>query len=248
MPIAESQPVPRRTTASGRGREGFTVVELLVTVAIVGVMAAAIMPSLISARADGRQSDAAQELIRLARRARSHMLETGVAHLLRFTNQLANNGPGLGRVELYSGMTNRCRHTPWLQALEGGGALGIPAALLSGTNVFDMALVNPKGIEGQAPKEGDAGRHVVTLRVSQQPTGVTLQAFAEMYICYEPSGQTYTAGYVTPRLAGTVPALQLQQWPVLFTIARKIGPSAGDARGVDRQVVFPPGGNARVRL
>jgi len=244
MPIAESRRVRKRSSAPSRGRAGFTIVELLVTVAIVGIMAAAIAPSLTSARADGRQSDAALELVRLARFARARMLDTGTAQLLRFN---ASASGGLGRATVHGGMNNRCRHTPWSQALQGAWPMGAPG-VRTGPGVLDMYVFNPTVIGSGNPKSGDVGRHVITLRVSQTPPSGNPTAYEEAYVCFEPSGRTYTALYSAAKADDVQPALQLQSWPVLFTIERRTGPNPEDKRGVDRHVVFPAGGAARVRL
>jgi hypothetical protein len=121
----------------------------------------------------------------------------------------------------------------------------VPASLLSGANVLDMSQFNPTGIESEMPAADDDGRHVVTLRASHSPPGGATASFQEAYVCFEPSGQTYVAGYANPKQLGLQPALELQRWPLLFTIARTVD---AEAHGVDRQVVFPPGGSARVRL
>jgi prepilin-type N-terminal cleavage/methylation domain-containing protein len=86
-------------------RHGFTLVELMIVVTIIGMMAAAVAPALATALADGRASSAAVDLVRLGVRARAETTSTGLAHLLAFSQ---DPGSGLGRVELLRGIRNKC--------------------------------------------------------------------------------------------------------------------------------------------
>lgn len=233
-----------RSSVHGRVRAGFTVVELMVVVLIVGIIAASVMPALAEVRWDSRQTGAAHDIVRMGRRARAMTMETGVAHLLRFQRSNDARGSfGLGRFELYRGMTNRCQQTPWGQAFTpaAGSLLGIDAARREGPDLLDMASFNPT--DGSvAPTEAgqNSGRQIVAVTARG---GTPVGDQTAVQICYQPNGQTYELFSATETGTGGV-GLRPQLAPITFSVARSLG---GASRGVSRQVVFPIGGNARVR-
>jgi prepilin-type N-terminal cleavage/methylation domain-containing protein len=225
-------------------RGGFTAVELLIVVVIIGIMAAAVMPTIGDMRSDARQGSAAHDIVRMGRRARALTMETGVAHLLRFQRGNDARGSfGLGRFELFAGMTNRCRQTPWELALDPNAAepLGIAAARREGPNVLDMVSFNPTD-GATSPTDSDtSGRVVIRVRAfGWTPEDNVTADRPAVQICYQPNGQTYTLFAGQPGGIGLRPQMDL----VTFTIERRVG---GGTRGVTREVVFPVGGNARVR-
>lgn len=214
-------------------RAGFTLVELLIALVIMGVMAAAIAPSLSEVLADSRQGAAAQDVVRLSRRARALAMGTGVAHMLRFQEASSN---GLGAVELYAGMNNKCLQTPWDTVVFVAPA----TSLLRPLEVFDMAYYNPT--DGLArPGVDDAKRQVIGLTAR---VGANANKVGVIWLCYQPNGDPFamTASPLNPATFGR------QTASVLFTISRwiLIG-GARVAHGQDRQVIFPIGGTARAR-
>lgn len=227
-----------RSPVHDRVRAGFTVIELMVVVVVIGVMAAAVVPALGEVRADGRQSDAAHDIVRVARRARSLAMERGVAHLLRFQRTPENDARasnGLGRIELYAGMTNRCRQNPWSQALNPGQPLEMPVARREGPDVLDMISFNPTD-SAAAPTLAEAasgGRQRIRITASSSGTDRDV-----VHICYQTNGQTYEA------FPNNAILLRPQTAPITFTVTRTVN---GGQKGLTRQVVFPIGGNARVR-
>lgn len=212
--------------AARKSSSGFTVIELMIALVIVGIMAATIAPSLSEVMADNRQTSAAMDIVRLARMTRAQAIATGTAHLLRYdATNAAAGANGLGTISTYVGMNSKCLQTPWRQTFtpavgSGQGPVGL----------FHMGDYNPT--DG-APGADDDNRHVIALttRVGAENNAVQ----AAMHICYQPNGDIYT---------GPTLALTLQTLPVLITIARSINDVS---RGRDRQVLFPVGGNARLR-
>lgn len=221
----------------------FTLVELLIALIIMGIMAATIAPSLSEVLADNRQGAAAQDLVRLSRRARSLALGSGVAHLLRFQEASSNN---LGAIELYAGMNGRCLQTPWATAFAATVAFPLPAdpgaaGRLRAMEVFDMAYYNPTG-DGSRPAAADSGRQVTTLRAS---VGADASDRPVIWICYQPNGDSYTM-IVSP--ADPLQLLrQFSKASVLFTLARTVRTSSVVPHGLDRKVIFPGGGTARAQ-
>jgi prepilin-type N-terminal cleavage/methylation domain-containing protein len=235
----------------GQATAAFTLVELMIAIVVMGVMAAAIAPSLSEVLADSRQGAAAQDLVRLSRRARALALGTGMAHLLRFQEASSGN---LGAIELYAGMNGRCLQTPWAAAFAATLAFPNPpdpgpAGRLRQLEVFDMAYYNPKG-DGSHPTAADTGRQVLTLRAT---IDIDANDRPLVWICYQPNGDSYTM-VVTPAdplqllrqsTTGTAQVLSTRG-SVLFTLARVVRSSGGVVpHGLDRKVIFPAGGTAR---
>jgi prepilin-type N-terminal cleavage/methylation domain-containing protein len=102
-------------------QSGFTLVELMVVVAIVAIMAAGIAPAITTALAEGRAANAAVDLVRLGARGRSETTFTGLAHLLEYRR---NEADALGQVRLLRGVNNRCGSQAW------GGATLVDSVLL----------------------------------------------------------------------------------------------------------------------
>jgi prepilin-type N-terminal cleavage/methylation domain-containing protein len=213
---------PRRARASG-----FTVIELLISLVVIGIMAATIAPSLTELLADNRSASAAMEVVRVARHARAQARATGLAQLVLFSNDDATGSLGLGTLRTYAGMNTKCRQTPWQATITPAANTG-----LGPSHVFDMADFNPR--DGVArPDKDDMGRHVIVLRARVNTEAAALED--QYAVCYQPNGEVF---------AGDPLPLEPQTQPILFEIRRTID---GTDRGRLRQVVLPVGGNARPR-
>jgi prepilin-type N-terminal cleavage/methylation domain-containing protein len=210
-------------------RNGFTLVELMIVITVMGTMAAMLAPGISEFLADARASNATEDLVRLSRHLSARTRQTGLAHLLIF-GRTSNDSGGLGLMRLYEGMNNHCRSTPWPQALaETDGHAPI--------EILDMAAYNfRKGTS--APSVDDTDRPVIAISVTN-----SLAAPDAAIICFEPSGATYEGAASTTAVTGF--AFTRQTKAIRFTITRKVN---GEDRGVSRDVLFPPGGIARFRF
>jgi prepilin-type N-terminal cleavage/methylation domain-containing protein len=218
----------RHRPTSKRGRAGFTIVELMIALVIIGIMAASVAPAISEVIADHRQSAAAAGLIRMSLTAQSRATATGVAQVLRVQPSAASSG-GLGSVELHMGMKRRCLQTPWDISIIGGSAL-------DPYDVLEMAEYNPTS-SGSTPGVSDAGRQVITLRPdSDNPHNAA--SSTDFWICYQPNGVTF----VQNKSGGS--SMQEQLGPLTFVVARTVD---GEQHGVNREVLFPVGATARVR-
>lgn len=91
------------------------MIESMIVVSIIGLMTAAIAPTMSEMMVDGRQSDAANDLIGLARRVRYAARETGAAHRMDFTRATNDD---LGGIVVQVAMTGSClRAGAWTPAL-----------------------------------------------------------------------------------------------------------------------------------
>lgn len=211
-----ARPTSNDTTA----RAGFTVMELMIVLVIIGVMAMTVAPSLSDVLTNNRQASAAMDLVKFGRQIRSRSISSGVAQLMIYRSADSN---GLGRIELFPSVNNRCRQSElaWKTGFDKGVLK--PVRALS----YDMLDYNP----GTNPTATDTGRPVIKLLAKANDD------LSELWLCYQPDGLVY-ASY----LAGD--PLRVQDIDVEFTIQRKVN---GVIQGYDRKAVFPMGGNARLQ-
>jgi prepilin-type N-terminal cleavage/methylation domain-containing protein len=151
-----------------RQRAGFTLIEMMIVVVIIGVMAVAAAPTFSATLADNRQRGAAVDLLRLALKARSLALASGSAYLLRIQGKAAE----VGTAKLYAGMNGRCSQTAWdtVAFVEADGHGPIES--------LDLAAYNPAG----------AGA-VISARAMRGD-----KPMDELWICYQPNGETWSRG------------------------------------------------------
>lgn len=141
--------------------QAFTLIESMIVVMIVGLVAAAIMPAMNGMMADNRQSSAANELLRVVRRARADAFATGLAH--RVTIDPGGDG-GFGSVDVEVAMRSSCLRSPqWLVS---------PGRMRIG-NDFN---------------NGGDNSHLLDINVRQ---GAGTDLTSAIGICYQPNGETW---------------------------------------------------------
>lgn len=140
---------PMRATRMPRdpGRQGFTLMEAMVVVAIIGISAAIAAPALTQAMANRRANEAQHELVRIGARARSESMAYGRAHLLTFA-------PGAnGTVALWRGRSNLCNGNAW-------GTIMAAASTCAD---------NPSCVDAIAMSRYDVGSHSVVMEMTGGP-------------------------------------------------------------------------------
>ncbi|GAB4204169.1 MAG: hypothetical protein OHK0013_18890 [Sandaracinaceae bacterium] len=97
-----------------RARAGFTLIELMLVVVLVGISAAMVAPSIMRTMASSRTGRCQYDVARLLRTARGNAIASGRAQLVDF-----DPGTGAMRVNLYRGDSSSCARSAW------GGIVGV---------------------------------------------------------------------------------------------------------------------------
>jgi len=210
-----------RAVPRSRGRTaGYTLIELMIVVMIVGVSLMAFAPGFGRAMADRQVSTAAREVIRIGRRARSETFGYLRAHLLVIM-------PTAGQVQLLRAPTNSCTLTSWAESRKDCATNPPGARCLENFKLADWSDRTISLFE-------DAGNHsyVKTARA----------------LCYAPSGEvrhTPTAENDLANVAGSLSDANTVAGG--FVYALLAGASAPTSGGADRvhRVLFPLGGGPR---
>lgn len=189
---------------SVKKQSGFTLLELLIVVAVISILAASAASGFGSSLADGKTSDLAEDLVRIGRAARSRPVGTGMAHRLVYLRSATN---GLGVLRLDEGNSNLCNLAAWPTAIE---------------------AVNAIEFTGGSPNTPPpAGKQVIDF----SPANATPQT---VEICYEPTGATLLRVIATARFTEGVVVAGAALYDVVFQVTRTIdgGASEGVVRGV----------------
>ncbi len=103
-----SSPARRLRTARLRSRAGFTLIELMIVVAIIGISAAMVAPGLMRSMAINRTNRFQYDVARVLRRTRSDAIGTGRAHMIVMTTTGANT-----TLAVYRGASSSCQRAGW---------------------------------------------------------------------------------------------------------------------------------------
>jgi prepilin-type N-terminal cleavage/methylation domain-containing protein len=218
-----------------RRPDGFTLIELMIVVTIMGTMAAMIVPGISEFLADARAASASEALVRMFRHMQARTQQTGLAHLLIFGSS-NNDGGGLGVVRVWEGMNNHCRQTPWADTTGGRDDEGHAPV-----DVLDLSSgdYNPTG-SGSAATSQDRDRQVISLRVSN-----TVGGGDSAVICVEPGGAVWEGAPANALGAGFAFTKPIASKAIVFTVTRKLNDAV---RGQERRVLFSTSGIARFKF
>jgi prepilin-type N-terminal cleavage/methylation domain-containing protein len=224
--------VGRRQGAAGevrrRGAAGFSLIELLVVIIIIGIVAALAIPTMAVARFDRHAYDDAGAIMQLFRSARTHAIARGGAVVVSIS---ANGKADRGTFMMWEAVA----------ANVGGGLNRTPVATCktpTSWNPLTAANTNVLLVDGvNLNSTLEANADIETQAFSYpNPANNTATAFTSGFVCYTPLGRSYLfIGVGPPVFDGMLPTLT----PLELRVTRANG-------GNTRSVLVPPNGLARI--
>jgi len=214
----------RRAQKSGTGRAGYTLVELMMVVAIIAASTLAFAPGIGRAVADRRVSSATRELIRIGRRARSDSLGYLRAHLIWIT-------PATGRVMLLRGPNNSCLLSNW-------------SAISADCPSTATATLGPRCLEQVFVAALGGPTSIAMREETLAGAGVASYGTPARALCYASSGVVYQATGTTLALASAALSdLNTVNGGLVYTLHT----GTGNPVSTDRvhRILFPLGSSAR---
>ena len=213
-----------------RSAEGFSLIELLVVVIIIGVVAALAVPSMGVGRWDRHAYDDAGAIMQLFREARNRSIARGGAVMIAMT---ANGAADRGTIQLWEAVSINAGAT--------GVANRTPVASCKTPTTWNpLATSNPNlllvdQVNLNSTTETEADIETAAYWYSD-PTNNTATSFNSGFICFTPLGRTYIViGNGPPVFDGLLPSNS----PLELRVTRSGG-------GNIRSVLVPPNGLARI--
>lgn len=208
-------------------RRGFTLMELMVVVTIIGILAGLAMPSVFASLREMRASSARADVVRILNLGRAAARGTGKAHLLEFNAAAAQTR---GQLAAYRSNGSSCANTDW------------PTILARSNNCATFATASPADDDCIA-RTAFPNLFEVTNVYAIQLTEATHNL---LYLCYEPGGRSFWSNQASAASLQPAPPAA-SNGAFVFTLTTQRGGVGGPTVGVPRQILQPFGSTARVR-
>ncbi len=226
VPLAARPSVRRVARPARKGAWGFTLLEAMAVVTIIGVASAAALPSFVERMRERRSGQAAEEIALLYKMARSRALGRGAAQLVASTTG--------------TGMNVKFQVREAIQQNDAASTVGTcgPLPLTTCFNDWSPGATGKNRLVDEFPKENAA---YANIEAKLYRDATTSDAALEGQVCFTPSGRAF---FRKEAAGAWEPVIQIPR----IEVRRLAIGAAGTYVGLTRTVLLPPSGAARLAL